>query len=469
MVIKMRCPRCDASIMEEQERCQFCGQDLTIIYHVKRLSNAYYNMGLDKARVRDLSGAVLVLKKSLQYDKMNTNARNLLGLVYCEIGETVAALNEWLISSYFQPENNRARYYIGAIQKNQTALESVNQTIKKYNSALNAAKSGNEDLAMIQLKKVVSLNPKFVRAHQLLALLYMKEKDFPRAAKCLKRTRRIDFNNTTTLRYMQEIGERFSDSGGKTRESTVKSYQQQKKDPLANVRPVGAYKEEKHHWMPAINVMIGIIIGLVVSFVLIRPTLQGNSLGNHSSDLAQSKEMLSVKEARISAIEKERDELLAKNEKLEKSVKENETENAGRADAANNLLLAVKYYNEGDLLLAASTVSKYRASDFETEEAKELFEMVSKKLTDEDIQGLFEDGRKQFNSGQYDEAERLLTQVLSLEPENQDALYFMGRIYHQRGKKKKAKSYYDKVIEVDETTSRAAEAKSRLSQLGYRY
>ena len=275
----MRCPRCDAKISEDADICKFCGQDLAIIHHVKRISNAYYNMGLEKAQVRDLSGAILVLKKSLQFDKSNINARNLLGLVYYEIGETVAALSEWLLSRYFQPQDNRADTYIGVIQRNQTALDAVNQTIKKYNSALNAAKGGNEDLAVLQLKKVVSLNPKFVRAHQLLALLYMKSKDYAKAAKCLKRARRIDFNNTTTLRYMQEIGDKFSDDSGKNRENTVKAYRQQvKKDPLANVQPVGSYKEEKRHWMPVINVMIGIIIGLVVSFVLIRPTLLGNRM-----------------------------------------------------------------------------------------------------------------------------------------------------------------------------------------------
>ncbi len=62
--IPMRCPRCDANINDEMEICRFCGQDLSIIYHVRRISNAYYNMGLEKAQVRDLSGAVMVLKKS---------------------------------------------------------------------------------------------------------------------------------------------------------------------------------------------------------------------------------------------------------------------------------------------------------------------------------------------------------------------------------------------------------------------
>lgn len=463
----MRCPRCDANINENAEVCKFCGQDLAIIHHVKRLSNAYYNLGLEKARVRDLSGAILVLKKSLQFNKYNTEARNLLGLVYNETGETVAALSEWVLSRYLQPEDNRAEHYINVIQKNQTALDAVNQTIKKYNSALQAAKTGNEDLAVIQLKKVVSLNPKLVRAHQLLALLYMKNKDYAKAVKCLKRARRIDFNNTVTLRYMQEIGDKFSDDNP-DKTQTVSAYRQQaKKDPLANVQPVGSYKEEKKHWLPVINVIIGIIIGIIVCYVLIRPTLQGNGLGSNSNNIAETKEMLSVKEAQVSSLQKEKDSLKKKNQDLQKKIDSGETESAKKATNLGSLLQAVKYYNDGDRLLAATTVSNLAEKDFETEEAKALFKMVSKEITQSDLNKLFEDGRAAFNSGRYDEAKTLLTQVLSIDEENKDALYFMGRVYHQQGKNKKAKSYYEKVIELDENSSRAAEARSRLRQLGY--
>lgn len=132
-----------------------------------------YNQGLMKAKVRDLSGAVMALRKSLELDKNNTNARNLLGLVYFEMGETVAALREWVVSKNLQEEDNIADEYIKMIQSNPTKLENTNQAIKKYNQALATAKQENCDLAIIQLKKVVSLNPKFIRAYQLLALLYI--------------------------------------------------------------------------------------------------------------------------------------------------------------------------------------------------------------------------------------------------------------------------------------------------------
>ena len=133
-------------------------------------SNAYYNDALEKAGVRDLSGAIESLKISLRFNKLNIDARNLLGLIYYEMGEVVTALTEWVISKNYQPKDNLASRYLDEVQKNQARLDSVNQTIKKYNQALLYCKQNSRDLAIIQLKKVLSLNPKLVSGHQLLAL-----------------------------------------------------------------------------------------------------------------------------------------------------------------------------------------------------------------------------------------------------------------------------------------------------------
>ena len=151
-----------------------CGEDVKIYKKLARISNTYYNAGLAKANVRDLSGAIQDLKYSLEINKYNTQARNLLGLIYFEMGEVVDALTEWIISKNLEPKKNTADEYIKAIQESPAQLETMNQTIKKYNQALTYCQQGSDDLAIIQLKKVLSLNPRLVKAHQLLALLYIK-------------------------------------------------------------------------------------------------------------------------------------------------------------------------------------------------------------------------------------------------------------------------------------------------------
>ena len=72
------------------------------------------------------------------------------------------------------------------LQSNATRLDAINQTIKKYNQALVYCHQDSRDLAIIQLKKVLSLNPKLVSGHQLLALLYIQEKKYDLAKKSLQ-------------------------------------------------------------------------------------------------------------------------------------------------------------------------------------------------------------------------------------------------------------------------------------------
>ena len=86
----------------------------------------WYNDGLKKAKIRDLSGAITSLKKSLQYNRANIAARNLLGLVYYGRGDVVEALVEWILSKNFQSHDNIANYYIQKVRETTGELEAIN-------------------------------------------------------------------------------------------------------------------------------------------------------------------------------------------------------------------------------------------------------------------------------------------------------------------------------------------------------
>ena len=120
-------------------------------------SNYWYNDGLKRANIRDLSGAILSLRRSLQYNNANVAARNLLGLVYYGRGEVVEALVEWILSKNFQSKDNIANYFIKKVQEVPGELEQVNQAVKKYNQSIEYARQGGDDIAIIQLKKACLL------------------------------------------------------------------------------------------------------------------------------------------------------------------------------------------------------------------------------------------------------------------------------------------------------------------------
>ena len=103
----MNCMICQAQL-NTSPYCPKCGCNVTAQKKAVALSNLYYNQGLEKAQIRDLSGAITCLKRSLKMNKCNIQARNLLGLVYFETGEVVAALSEWVISKNIMPDGNVA-------------------------------------------------------------------------------------------------------------------------------------------------------------------------------------------------------------------------------------------------------------------------------------------------------------------------------------------------------------------------
>ena len=141
----MNCMNCGAFLTDRDlDYCPNCGYNVLIQKKVDYLSKVFYNQGLEKASIRDLSGAIACLKQSLMYDKRNIRARNLLGLVYFETGEVVSALSEWVISKNLQPSRNLASEYINKLQANSNKLEAINETIRKYNDALNLCREGHE-------------------------------------------------------------------------------------------------------------------------------------------------------------------------------------------------------------------------------------------------------------------------------------------------------------------------------------
>ena len=204
----MNCINCGAFLTDtDLDYCPHCGANVLIQKKVDYLSKLYYNQGLEKASIRDLSGAISCLKQSLAYDKRNIRARNLLGLVYFETGEVVAALSEWVISNNIQKNRNLASEYIAKLQANQNKLDTINESIKKYNNALAMCREGHEDMAAIRLKKILSQNPKLIKGYHLLALIQMKNQEWNKARRTLKKAARIDKTNTTTLRFLREVDE----------------------------------------------------------------------------------------------------------------------------------------------------------------------------------------------------------------------------------------------------------------------
>ena len=294
----MNCMNCGAFLTDmDLDYCTHCGCNVLIQKKVDYLSKYYYNQGLEKASIRDLSGAITCLKHSLTYNKRNIQARNLLGLVYFETGEVVAALSEWVISKNLQPNRNLASEYIDKLQANPNKLGAINETIKKYNHALLLCREGHEDMAAIQLKKILTQNSKLIKGYHLLALILIREQEWNRARRILKKAARIDKTNTTTLRFLREVDEQtgvttklehqgkgFFRSGGREKE---------RDDVLGSglaVQPP-AYKERSGISL-FFTLMFGIAAGALAFWLLAVPAIKQGIYKEANSQIVKYSESL---------------------------------------------------------------------------------------------------------------------------------------------------------------------------------
>lgn len=469
----MICYQCGCNL-SEHDFCTNCGADVALYKKIIYISNRFYNDGLERANVRDLTGAIASLRQSLKFNKNNVEARNLLGLVYFELGEVVAALSEWVISKNLRPRKNIADDYINMIQTNQNRLDIINQTIKKYNQALSYCNQDSLDLAVIQLKKVLSLNPKFVRAHQLLALLYINSEEWEKAKRELARCMEIDTNNTLTLRYLREVDEMLAPEEGvrnpskkqKKNEDVIK-YQSGNE---TIIQPLNM--KEGKGVTSLVNLGIGLIIGIAIALFLILPARIQSARTNIDEELRKVSEQSDAKTATIDELQLQINELTGERDTLQQDLQAYMGTD-GVLQSVDSLMKAANEYLTNPE--AVTVVADYldEIEEQQTEEEQEnseafdnLYATLLALIGPDIAQSYYQDGYEAFRQENYADAIPNLEKAFKYDATNGDALYNLANAYYRSGDEDKAREAYLQVIELFPGTERASRAENYLAEMG---
>ena len=461
----MNCPKCGTPL-ENTYRCPKCEYEEPTMKRIIRASNYHYNVGLSKAKIRDLSGAITSLQMSLKYNKRNTNARNLLGLVYFQMGETVSALGEWVISVHFQSKGNVARNYIKKVQNNQGQLQVINNTIQIYNLALKYLEEGNGDLAIIELKKVVNLNPNYIRAYQLLGLLYIQHKQYSAAKKILSRALKLDRNNITTVRYMNELVgySRQKRKGGDVEREKAAYVQIKDPNPIVIERTAGSYTDFNTSTLSFVNILIGIIIGAAVVGLLLVPSIQKTKASEYNQAVVEYSSQISERNKEITSLQNQVDTLTDENDKL----KNNMDSVGSQADSEQNdkrLIQAMKSYLDNDFVTAGTVLADVDKTLLDGQEAQDVYDFLLTKTRDTVVNQLYAEAYEYYDQKDYMNAVTYFRKVLNLNPDSVEAWYNMGRAYQYLTDFEQARNCYNTIINNYGDSDYADDARTYLSQI----
>lgn len=455
----MNCRVCNMP-MENVYVCPHCGQTDPVLKKIIYASNWHYNRGLDRARVKDLSGAIVSLTRALKYNKRNTDARNLLGLIYYQMGEIVPALGEWVISVHFRERGNLAAEYIERIQNSPAKLAAADRVIQRYNQALAYIKEKNDEMAVIELKKVVGMSPTYVKAYQVLGLLYMRRKQYRNARKVLMRAVKVDRNNMDTLRYMRELNQVYKRS-----DQDRRSGFQQISDPNPIVIEENSSPDIREYntgFLSFVNVLIGIVIGAAVIWLLIVPSITKRNAASYNQQVVEYSAQIAERNKEIDDLQNEISDLQAQLAKYQTEV----GDTVNDAGASQQLLWqAMAAYLHDDTYEAGNAIAGIDPSALAESNEKQIYEQLRERTADAVTDALYSQALASYEEGDFLGSIEGFTKVLRMDSGYNSAIFYMGRAYHQLGDLVNAATYYKRLIQSAPDTQMAEDAQNFLDQI----
>lgn len=446
----MKCPNCGFAIPTGY-RCPSCGVDAYVFQKSRTVSIRLYNEALEKARENDLSGAAEQLEQSLVFDKNNYQARNLLGLIYCELGRIAEALRHWIISASYKTQDNPAESYIDRLQKNAREMEKRNDAVRMYNQALLYLQQGSDDLAIIQLKKSLDTNPGFIDAYNLLTLCCIMEKNYKRARHFIETVLQKDIKNPYALRYIHYL-EQIGQGPSKQTRHLRKNAKKQAVDGMLktdSAPPIPPYKRadkkkasllEKRDFF---SFAIGLVVAATFLLILVVPAL--NDEKDKKITELQEKVSLFAGETHMTP-----EEVGKMRTEMETLKKENKQLRSEETKQANLELLETAYsqMTDGDIQVCVQTLDSIETVGF-SEEDMVKYNTIKSTVYPKAAELLYHKGKSDFLNKDYETAKANLENALHYADKESfvgDILFYLGDIAAANKDTATAKTYYERVL-----------------------
>jgi len=349
------------------------------------------------------------------------------------------------------------------IEKNPDIDDNIKNSIILYNKALESISSGSEDIAIIELKKAVSMNPDFYEAMNLLGLCYGYVGDNERAVEMFQNVIDAESNSVKALKYMDMLGMEdgypVKTKGRKTTLARRKALSEKEAGDSPSVYDSLKVSGRRD----ILKYMVGMTIGALLVFFLVLLKIPDSNTDLVSA-AEEEKTRLSDELAQYkSKYEKLNDEYKA----LQKDI---EASNAGidylksvnKLHETENLFLRKEYENAADLLILLK-MTEFKGQD------KEKYDKLYNEVLPIAANRVFDEGINLFNSmNKYEESLKKLNKVQLYNPDfdkTDKLLYYTGKCYQAMNDTRRAIAEYQKIIDEHPQSSYVYWARVRLEEL----
>jgi tetratricopeptide (TPR) repeat protein len=324
--------------------------------------------------------------------------------------------------------------------------DNIRNSITLYNKALENIKMDSEDIAIIELKKAISMNPNFHEAMNLLGLCYSYTKDYQKAGEIFEKVIEAENNSVKALKYIGQINSNDSTFSVQESKRNIKKSDRIKTGKVEEPWLKDIFKLSQTSKRDIFRYIIGFVCGMFVLFLFSspfyfrgKPTIENNKAGN-SKD--------TVTAANFKEDESKIEKLGEDNKKLQDEL------DAAKADSdyykntfkifeIDKLVSSKNYETAADRLVLLKTFQ------FKSPE-KEKFEALYNDVMPKAAWSVFNDGYSLMTAKKYQDA---LTKLNKVQIYGNNwaymdlTLYYIGNCYKEMADSRDALAAFEKLKE----------------------
>ena len=316
---------------------------------------------------------------------------------------------------------------------------------------------------MIQLKKAVAIHPNFVKAYQLLTLIYLDTEQYSKARQSIRIAHKLDKTDEITLRYMHELNQVRKSRTAKIKEKEGKE-QQTVTYNIGNetiIQPVSSSYKDNAGLHTIVNIAIGLVVGVAVMWFLIMPAITASRQDKINRQTVEFSDQIATQKAQISALKKELEDYRSTSEETESA----QATAASTQESYEIVMNISAHVNKNDMSDAAMLEELLKVNpDSLGTVGRERFEEITGDLYPRMCTNLFATSQQNFEVANYDTAITNLEQVMKMDEGYNDgaAMLLLAQSYEKKGDQDQANVKYQKIIESYPSTDAAEAAQQAL-------
>jgi len=349
--------------------------------------------------------------------------------------------------------------------------DNVRNAVNLYNKALDSIRAKSEDMAIIELKKSISLTPEFYQAMDLLGICYLYINDYNNARSVYEKLIELKGNNVKTTRLHKFMKDMEASSSKK--EIKISTYKNTSKNTSVNEENAKIKNNRRsitgRFTLPNGNLIKCICCGLVGAIIVLLCSIPAylnktdsspvNTVDEQAEIISELNTQVAELKNSLSSLRQDYDTLKNNNDLLEKELDYNK--NLKKLDEAEILANSKNYEAAADILVLMKDV---KFNDEDKQKYDKLFQEVVPKAAN----AVYNQGYSLCNSRKYNEAIEKLNKVRLYGdqwPFMDSALYKLGVAYKGINNTKESLEIFQTVVNSYPKSQLAYYAKARINEI----